>query len=273
MHLRGNQESSFLAASSLQVCWTLFHALAAPRGLRSAGFSFGEPCLKPMSRRVCFLIDGFNLYHSLAQACAETGDPSLKWLDLVGLSKDCLHLVDKAAELQSIHYFTAIPEHLHKTDPERLHRHKTYLRAITAHGRFRPEVHFGRIQQQSVRVNTDTGQREGRLWREKGTDVALAMTMVEMLASGAADDAIIISGDADYLPAARSAMRMFPQASIRFGFPRGRTSTELLKATPLSFTFTTASYARHQLPESVQLPSGKWIHRPTQWHKSNRDPT
>lgn len=220
-----------------------------------------------MSRRVCFLIDGFNLYHSLAQACAETGDHSLKWLDLVDLSKGCLHLMDKTATLESVHYFTALPEHLHKTDPTRLLRHKTYLRAITAHGPVRPQIHIGRIQQQAVRITTDTGPQEGRLWREKGTDVALAMTLVETLASGAADDAVIISGDADYLPAAQTIKRMFPHISLRFGFPRGRTSSELLKVAPLSFTFTTASYAAHPLPNEIRLPSGKWIHRPGEWCK------
>jgi hypothetical protein len=38
-----------------------------------------------MNPRAAFFIDGFNLYHSLAAYAKESGDHSLKWLDLIGL--------------------------------------------------------------------------------------------------------------------------------------------------------------------------------------------
>jgi hypothetical protein len=40
-----------------------------------------------MNPRAAFFIDGFNLYHSLAAYAKESGDHSLKWLDLIGLAK------------------------------------------------------------------------------------------------------------------------------------------------------------------------------------------
>ena len=46
-----------------------------------------------MSPRVGFFVDGFNLYHSLATYAKESGDHSVKWLDLIGLAKGSLHAV------------------------------------------------------------------------------------------------------------------------------------------------------------------------------------
>ena len=43
-----------------------------------------------MSPRVGFFVDGFNLYHGLATLAKESGDQSVKWLDLAGLANGCL---------------------------------------------------------------------------------------------------------------------------------------------------------------------------------------
>lgn len=61
-----------------------------------------------MKPRVGFFVDGFNLYHSLAQVTAESGDASVKWLDLQRLLSGILPLVDQHAAMGSWHYFTAL---------------------------------------------------------------------------------------------------------------------------------------------------------------------
>ena len=86
-----------------------------------------------MSPRVGFFVDGFNLYHSVAKVAQETADESVKWLNLQGLARGILPLISPTASLASIHYFTALPEHLYLADPGRLQRHRTYLRALTAY--------------------------------------------------------------------------------------------------------------------------------------------
>lgn len=225
-----------------------------------------------MSPRVGFFVDGFNLYHSVAQWAGESGDPSVKWLDLMELARGCLHEVGQSSELSSLHYFTALPEHLFATDPGRLRRHRAYVRALTAHGRVRPIIVYGRIAQQQVRIRRGEEIIEGRIWREKGTDVALAMALLREASRGTLDEVVIISGDADYLPAVRVLREMCPRIGLRFAFPRGRTSKELLCEAPRSFTLTSAAYQSHRLPLSIRLPSGKMLHCPAEWIASRPSP-
>jgi len=220
-----------------------------------------------MSPRVGFFVDGFNLYHSLAAYAKESGDYSVKWLDLTGLANGSLHEVGGSSRLRSLHYFTALPEHLYLADPGRLQRHRTYVRALTAQGTARPVVVLGRIAQQQVQVRTAGGPVIGSLWREKGTDVALAMTLLREASKGDIDEAVIISGDADYLPAVRVFREMYPSIGLRFAFPRGRASKELLREAPNSFTLTSAAYLSHRLPERIRLPSGKWLYCPAEWRR------
>ena len=220
-----------------------------------------------MSPRVGFFVDGFNLYHSVTKVAQETSDESVKWLDLQGLARGILPLISPTASLASIHYFTALPEHLYLTDPGRLQRHRTYLRALTAHGSLRPSMILGRIAQQQVQVRTASGEITGSIWREKGTDVALAMALLREASKGDMDEVVIISGDADYLPAVKVFREMYPDIGLRFAFPRGRASKELLREAPNSFTLTSAAYLSHRLPERIRLPSGKFLHCPAEWRR------
>jgi hypothetical protein len=212
-------------------------------------------------------VDGFNLYHSVAKVAQETADESVKWLDLQGMARGILPLVSPTATLASIHYFTALPEHLYLTDPGRLSRHRTYLRALTAHGSMRSSIILGRIAQQQVQVKTPSGEVAGCIWREKGTDIALAMALLREASKGELDEAVIISGDADYLPAIKVFREMYPHLGLRFAFPRGRASKVLSRETPNSFTLTSAAYLSHRLPERIRLPSGKWLHCPVEWKR------
>ena len=220
-----------------------------------------------MSPRVGFFVDGFNLSHSVTKVAQETSDESVKWLDLQGLARGILPLISPTASLASIHYFTALPEHLYLADPGRLRRHRTYLRALTAHGSLRPSIILGRIAQQQVLVRTASAEITGSIWREKGTDVALAMALLREASKGDMDEAVIVSGDADYLPAVKVFREMYPDIGLRFAFPRGRASKELLREAPNSFTLTSAAYLSHRLPERIRLPSGKFLHCPAEWRR------
>ena len=220
-----------------------------------------------MSPRVGFFVDGFNLYHSVAKVAQETADESVKWLNLQGLARGILPLISPTASLASIHYFTALPEHLYLADPGRLQRHRTYLRALTAYGSLRPSAILGRIAQQQVQIRTASGEITGSIWREKGTDVALAMALLREASKGDMDEAVIVSGDADYLPAVKVFREMYPDVGLRFAFPRGRASKELLREAPNSFTLTSAAYLSHRLSERIRLPSGKFLHCPAEWRR------
>lgn len=221
-----------------------------------------------MRPRVGFFVDGFNLYHSLATLAKESGDESVKWLDLVGLANGCLHEIGGSSLLRSVHYFTALPEHLYLTDPGRLQRHRAYLRALTAYGVVRPSIVLGRIMQQQISIQVAGVNAIGRVWREKGTDVALAMALLREASQVDMDEAVIISGDADYLPAVKVFRAMYPRIGLRFAFPRGRASKELSREAPASFTLNSAAYRSHRLPDRIKLPSGKYLHCPFEWRPS-----
>jgi hypothetical protein len=82
------------------------------------------------------------------------------------------------------------------------------------------------------------------------------------------DVAVIISGDADYLPAVKVFREMYPRIGLRFAFPRGRASKELSREAPASFTLNSAAYRSHRLPDRIKLPSGKYLHCPFEWRPS-----
>jgi len=62
-----------------------------------------------------FLVDGFNLYHSLIDAQKDSGLKSAKWLNLKQLCSSYLHnagqAVGRRAEIENVYYFSASPTH------------------------------------------------------------------------------------------------------------------------------------------------------------------
>ena len=61
--------------------------------------------------RTGFLIDGFNVYHSLREAESVTGH-RLHRLDLHGLCSALLHLVPGRCDVDSVVHFSALARHL-----------------------------------------------------------------------------------------------------------------------------------------------------------------
>lgn len=218
-----------------------------------------------MGKRVSFLIDGFNLYHSISQATQGNDFRKCKWLDLGKLCHSTLHIINPEAMVARIHYFTAIPHHLEKINPNKLARHWLYLRALTSSRNPKITIHKGRIRQQEILIESNDTKNYVKLWREKGTDVALATHLIYEAQLNAADEFVIISGDSDYVPLVHYFKLMFPDKNIRFAFPAGRLSNEIHKLAPLSFKLSIDSYKSCQFPEIIKLPSGKNIYRPTEW--------
>ena len=93
------------------------------------------------------------------------------------------------------------------------------------------------------------------------------MALLREASKGDLDEAVIISGDTDYLPAIKVIREMYPHLGFRFAFPRGRASKVLSRETPNSFTLTSAAYLSNRLPERIRLPSGKWLHCPAEWKR------
>lgn len=213
-----------------------------------------------MNPHAMFFVDGFNLYHSLDRVAKAEPALPVKWLDLTSLVREHLSSVGPSEQLAGVHYFTAYAEHLAQTDPDKLARHRAYVRALTATG---VTVHFGHFKPKDVWLET-LGRYE-RIWQEKATDVSIVAQVFVEAARSTFDTAVIVSGDADYAPAVPVFRELFPARRLVFAFPFDRKNKELARAAPESFTLAKESYARHQLPEAVRLPSGKFVVCPHAW--------
>jgi uncharacterized LabA/DUF88 family protein len=216
--------------------------------------------MKAASPRAMFFFDGFNLYHSLERALFAVPTEPVKWLNLTSLAHEHLSAIGSAEVLAGVRYFTAYAEHLAMTKPDRLARHRAYVRALTASG---VKVYLGHFKPKQVWIESFAAY--ARIWQEKATDVNIVAQLFAHAARDEFDVAVVVSGDADYAPAVPVFREMFPGERLVFGFPYDRKNKELERAAPGSFVLSRESYAKHQLPEAVRLPSGKVVVCPLAW--------
>ncbi len=210
--------------------------------------------------RTAFLVDGFNLYHSLRAASATLDGAGTRWLDLTAFCRSILVLLGEDARLESITYFSALARHLELRAPETIRRHEDYLECLRDRGVVVQLSHFKlkviRCPDCSARI-----QRH----EEKETDVAIASLTFELLHSDRCDTVVLISGDSDLAPAMRTGTRLFPDKLVVSVSPFHRVSKELQRAAGAHFKVSAAHYTRHQLPDPFVTRSGRIIHKPAAW--------
>ncbi len=209
--------------------------------------------------RVIFLIDGFNLYHSIVELRRDTRY-STKWLDIHALCKSYLHLFGKESTLEKIYYFSALPLYLMTSHPEKIKRHKEYIACLEASG---ISIELGRFKQKDVfceKCKSMILKHE-----EKETDVAIAIKLQEIFLTDACDTAVIVSGDTDLSPAIRSCKKLFKDKKVVFAFPYARKNKELAALAPDSFSLSRNQYIRHQLSDPTTLKDGRVINKPSSW--------
>lgn len=209
--------------------------------------------------RTSFIIDGFNLYHSVVKANKDSGYKSTKWLDINSMCKSFLHIVGNKAEIQDIYYFSALATHLQKEHPEKIQKHRIFIEAIQSTG---ITVQLGRFKPKDVwcsNCRTNIKKHE-----EKETDVAIAAKIFEILINNAADSIVIISGDTDLAPVIRTVKYLFPGKLIIFGFPYRRENKELKKLASKSFSISKETYQKFQFPEILKVKE-KILKKPESW--------
>jgi len=209
--------------------------------------------------RVVFLIDGFNVYHSILSIRNKTGYRA-RWLNLSSLCKSYLSLFGKDARLQDIYYFSALAHYLSAKAPNKITKHKNYITCLKSLG---VHVELGRFKKKNVFC--DQCKNNILKHEEKETDVAIAVKLLEIIFTDSCDNAVIVSGDTDLSPAVRKCAELFPEKKILFAFPFARKSKELLSLAPGSFSIRKKQYIRHQLPDPVILADGKEIRKPDSW--------
>jgi len=209
--------------------------------------------------RVAFLIDGFNVYHSIREAIKDAGG-SLKWLDHLGLCKSYLSVFGRDARIESVTYFSAYATHLQQTHPDVIVRHRTYISALRSTG---VEVVMGRFKWHPRWCPLCKQQSPGH--EEKETDVSIAVRLMELALNDLCDTIVIVSGDTDLLPAIRAVQRNRPDKQVWVAFPYKRFNLELDQTADGTIKMKRAKYLKHQLPDPVVLADGTQIKKPGGW--------
>ena len=216
-----------------------------------------------MARRVCFIVDGFDLYHSLKEV-EKAGGGRCHWVDLPALCASYLPLIGGGATLADVFYFSALASHVEPHNPGTVQRHRTFIDALEASG---VTVELGKFK---VKDLYDTCPRCGghihlKRHEEKETDVRIAVKLVEVVADGSCEAVAVITGDTDLVPAVGAARRLQPSVDVYMLFPPRRSNRAFDRVASGTFKIAPAKYRAHQFPDPVIAPDGRMIRKPAGW--------
>ncbi len=218
-----------------------------------------------MMNRVTFLVDGFNLYHSVREA-EKSLKASTKWLNISELCSSYLPLIrgveSEKTELIKVYYFSALAKHLERNHPDVTIRHKTFLKCLEDTGVL---VQLSRFKPKQIKCPSPKCGHRFVKHEEKETDVAIAIKIFAVFITDECDTVVLLTGDTDLAPAARTAKRLFPDKHILFAFPFNRKNKELLKIAQGSFNIKPKKYTKFQFPNPYELSNGDIIKKPTSW--------
>jgi len=208
--------------------------------------------------RVSFLIDGFNLYHSIEDLEKHNGI-KVKWLDIKTLLHSYMGAIGKDARFQDIFYFTALRDFEQLTKPNSIKRHKRYIEVLQTtgitpiYGGFKPKEIVCKECSQPFITH-----------EEKKTDVAIGSKIIEIATRNTCDVIAIVSGDTDLIPAMELAKQINPSITIIVFFPYRRTNDELKEYADLTFSMKPSKYRNSQFKGIVRTPNGQ-IAKPSHW--------
>ena len=214
----------------------------------------------PPTTRTAFIVDGFNLYHSLKSASRALGGVGTRWLDLSSFCRSFLSQIGGNAQLESVTYFSALAKHFEALKPDVTQRHKDYLDCLRATG-----VTIELAQFKKKFVTCPHCAKRITRHEEKETDVAIATKLLALFFEDRCDAAVLITGDSDLAPAIRTARGLFPSKLVCCCFPFDRVSQELRVIASKHFKVGSDLYARHQLPDPAPAIHGRLLAKPLGW--------
>lgn len=210
--------------------------------------------------RVAFLVDGFNLYHSLKKAQTALKGQTTLWLDLRGLCGSYLQGISTSARLESVHYFSALAYHLEAAKPGVTARHQAYVECLKDSG---VVVELAKFKRKSSTCR-NCGHAIVR-HEEKESDVAVGVRLLDLFVQDLCDIAVVVTGDSDIVPAVRCARRLFTSKAVYACFPFDRESRELKAVATGAFQITKKAYLRHQFPQPYKHTDGRSFAKPAHW--------
>jgi len=200
--------------------------------------------------RTVFLIDGFNLYHSLDE---KSGLHKYKWLDLRTLARQFMNPWES---LEAVYYFTAI----NTWDQSKAARHKRYIKVLKDSG---VEVVLGKFKMKDKKC-----RRCGTVFKtpeEKRTDVNIALYLFKLATLDRYDTAILITGDTDIAPAVETVKEVYPKKRVGVIFPINRLNLEMRSVADFDSRIQVDHLRQSRFADIVVLKNGKRITCPPGW--------
>jgi uncharacterized LabA/DUF88 family protein len=200
-------------------------------------------------------VDSFNLYYGALRKKKMSG---LKWLNI----NSCLQMILPSHEIKKIKFFTAKVSG--KYDPTKPQRQDIYFRALKTLTNI--EMIFGNFlfKDSTIHISRDV-RLTAKVPEEKGTDVNLAVHLLNDAHKNKFDNAVIISNDSDLAETVRIVTN---ELNMTVGIinPCGnKTSKKLAKYASFIKTLRTGVIKKTQFPDNLVDPSGKTITKPNGW--------
>lgn len=198
--------------------------------------------------RIVAVVDGFNLYHSLAENPAYH---HLKWLNIDKLLRTYFPV-----GLEKVLYFTSLTP----WDTDKVVRHKILIRALESTG---VELMYGKFKDRDRKCPKCKQYYKSR--EEKQTDVGIALTLFRMAYEKKFDEAVLLTGDSDQLPSLREVHRSFPGLRLGVLLPLGREAAELKTEADFYIRIKTRILEKCLFDNQIKLADGTILVRPPEW--------
>ena len=206
--------------------------------------------------RTIVYVDGFNFYYG------EVRGTPWKWLDPVALFRKVL---GRQNTLVKIKYFTARVQPS-PNDPNVNVRQETYLHALRAHCPL-VELYYGHFLRHRISMeHANPPPHSVEVWKneEKGSDVNLALHVLNDAWQNAYDCAVIVSNDSDLAESLRlvKAQNQKIIGLVTPGAPQRKTSRQLSRHADFVKPIRSRMLRTSQLPNPIP---GTTIHKPAGW--------
>ena len=199
--------------------------------------------------RVITYIDGYNLYHGIC----DKGWRRYLWLDIYAFSNSLLQFNQ---ELIEVKYFTADITH----NPPKQVRQSTYLDALST-------LNFVKIIKGKfleVPFECHLCNKKDFVYKEKMTDVNIAIEMLLDAQGDSFDTAILVSADTDLVPIVKYVVQTLNKR-VTIAFPPERWSDHLKDITQRHYPIGRDKFAKSQLPPRIKVSGERFLERPPEW--------
>lgn len=206
--------------------------------------------------RTIIYIDGFNFYYRAVK------NTPYKWLDFKSLFQKLLSAKNQIIQIK---YFTALVSGKH--NPQKPIKQQTFLRALKT---FIPEIeiyygHFLTHEVFAPLAKPTENRRSVKIIKteEKGSDVNIAVHMLNDAWLNNYDCAIIVSNDSDLAESMKLVKKYHPNKILGLIMPgKGHPSKELMKHADFVKRIRTGILKSSQLPNPIPKTN---IYKPKDW--------